>query len=195
MDITKDRLRRFITSRHEKAYRKEMDKIKKYLNENIRNSIEINMAGISKELQKITQIEDIYNKFLADNDMEHWSMQSVSRSLRQTASHGSAMVIHEYDKAVHAIREDKPYERFGMKDKIEKAKKDLRPLYNKIYDFHTLKKEMNEVISNARRGKQAYKELVELGVDMRELKDTNTSLPTIQKFSVDPKIMNGEMKQ
>lgn len=62
-----------------------------------------------------------------------------------------------------------------------------------IADFDKLATELDFVISNAPSAKQAYKTLIDLGVDMTGF-DGEENLPAVVKLSVDPCLINGGCK-
>lgn len=100
-----------------------------------------------------------------------------------------ALALDLYSEYAYQIRHNRVNAEYP--DIIKKVSKLVKPYYDKLEQLRTLEKEVEVVISKARNGKDAYKTLIALGVDMKDFKDTSTNLPVIRKLSVDVCVLEG----
>lgn len=75
---------------------------------------------------------------------------------------------------------------------LNEHRKMYESLKKKIENVDKLEKELNGVIKGSRSGKDAYKSLVALNVNMSGFEDSKATLPAVQKLSVDVCLINGD---
>lgn len=193
MKITKGSLRSFMSDKFEKAEKevwKEISASHDLLKDHLLKELEV----FNPVVKTSSKLGDDLEKLLDEKRLDEWYYRSYVRDARDIAGIINAIKSDEMADIKTAIKIDKPYTRFGMADLVKKAKKDVKPLYDKINDVKKLSREVESVILNATSGKKAHRDLISLGIDMSDYKEENANLPSIQKLSVDPCLVNGDCK-
>lgn len=73
---------------------------------------------------------------------------------------------------------------------LDSVRKHYETTEKKLEDVNTLQTELFGVIKGSRSGKDAYKNLVALNVNMSGFEDAQATLPAVQKLSVDVCVIN-----
>lgn len=190
MTITKGSLRGFINSKTIDA-KKEVHQDISAVFDTLENQLMKEIGQFNPLTDAATKLGDALEEFLGEHDLKEWEYERHVRDSRDIANLGHYIKNNEMSRIKVAVREDKPYSKFGMKGRVEQAKKETKPMYSKLKDIHTLENEMENVILSAGSGKKAYKDLANLGIDMVGYREEDSGLPSIQKLSVDPCLVNG----
>ncbi|MEC5422365.1 hypothetical protein QGM71_02525 [Virgibacillus sp. C22-A2] len=191
MSITKGSLRNFIEGRFREASEKVNTEIGEYYESEIEPLLDDKLQNLDKAIKQVSKISDEFLKFQEDNGLSDYFYSRYLRDFNNFTSIKGSTKNKELTSIKFCVRNDKTYTLFGLEEEIEKAKKDLRPKFNKLKDLNKLQSEINAVITNATTGKKAYNDLKILGVDMEDYKEVNANLPAIKKFSVDTCLVNG----
>lgn len=194
MGVTKGGLRSFIDTKFSKANKEKTDHIEKYIEVHLKEPLVNELKVLDKSMRMLNHVAEQMEDFLVDNDLEGWEYKSHVRDAQYASGFKSSIVSNELGKIKAAVKVDRPYIKFGLDEAVEKAKKDLQPVYQKLEDLSTLQREVERVITNARSGKKALESLKHLGIDMSDFKEENEKLPSVQKLSVDPCLVNGGCK-
>lgn len=145
--------------------------------------------------RKITVLMDDYTKFITDNGIERmWDYQHCLGDLSNMLDKANELVESKANKILSYIKSaaynpsvlglDESY----IEDAVRVA---VEPIYKKLNDLKTLERELTNVVRTSSNGKQAYTNLVALGVDMKDFENSKIQLPAVQKLSVDTCLING----
>ncbi|GGB43406.1 hypothetical protein GCM10011409_21280 [Lentibacillus populi] len=193
MSFTKGSLRDYVNGKIDEARKEVRNEIDNYIKVNIKQSLIARLKDLENTTTPLHEVADKIEDFLVAVKLNgKWKYDHFVRDIRDASGLKNRIVESEMADINSAIVLDRPYKLFGLFDKVEQAKKDLRPQYKKIEEIKTLKQEIESTIKNAASGKQAYKSLIALGVDMEGYEEeVKMKLPSVQKLSVDPCLING----
>ena len=192
MGVTKTSLRDFMDNRFKKARNEVFKEIDKYYNEKIEPLLDAKLSVLDKQMKQVSKVSDEFVKFQRENILLSYDYSRYVRDLNIFVNVKSDTKTRELSKIKTAVQNDSLYEKFGISEEVENAKTELRPVHGKINDIYKLENEVTTVINNASSGKKAYGDLKTLGIDMSDYKEENANLPSIQKFSVDTCLVNGD---
>lgn len=157
------------------------------------------IQAIDRSLIKVhAQIEKVIDTF----SLEGWNWKGRLSKINEAGGLEKDLEADLIAKVMRDVRESHrylgtSYDRYGSKELV-KVVEDLiikaKPLLQKISDSNTLSREIEQIITNAKTGKQAYERLVEVGVNMSDYKTKTNNLPAVVKLSVDPCLINGDCK-
>ena len=164
-----------------------------YIQEHIRPVLEKHTSAIDNLQNDLTELADQLEEFLTEaKDLDNWVNKSYVRDLRHVANIRGRIVADEMGVIKSRINDERTYDAYGMFDTVEKAHKDLASALKKRKDLNVLHKELDRAIKAGVSGKDSYKNLISLGVDMEEYQGADAQLPSTLKVSVDPKIINNQ---
>ncbi|MYL41791.1 hypothetical protein [Virgibacillus salexigens] len=193
MKITKQSLYDFIHEKIKVQLETAREEFETYVEKNVKPHLIDNTKDIAHLKSGLTELADELETFLENaNDYGSWSPKRNVRDLREVASVRDRVITTELSNIKAAIRNNNHYDKYHMEFVVGKASKKLKPTINKIDDLKTLKRELDNAVKTSTTGKQAYKNLVSLGVDMKEFKGSENQLPAVQKLSVNPCLVNGD---
>jgi len=99
----------------------------------------------------------------------------------------------EFKQIARALFEHRRFGRSEHLDElISKFDKEVVEIDDKLADLKKLHQEINNVIKNARTAKLAYRDLIALGVNMKDFQPEEAMLPAIVKLSVDPCLISSK---
>ena len=171
------------------------------IQQSVKDEIRKNLKGVEFIVQKASALEEKIDKAIQQNMKYSGGQWSVLNKL----GHATGLISF-VDTLVNGIYENvaKGYLEYGSaSNTIERHYPDIKIFidsivadFNKIQDrrtkINTLEKELNAIIKSSSTGAKAYKNLVELGLDMTDFKpNTTVSLPAVQKLSEDVCLVNG----
>ncbi|WP_121605422.1 hypothetical protein [Virgibacillus sp. Bac332] len=193
MKITKQSLYDFIEEKIKVQLNTAIEEFDSYIDTNVKPKLLENTKSINHFNKALTKLADELETFLEnENDYGSWSPKYSVRDLRSIASIRDRIHTNELSNIKSAIRKNAHYGKYHMEFVVGKASKDLKPTLSKIEDLKTLKTELDNTIKTSTTGKQAYKSLIALGVDMKDFKGSENQLPAVQKLSVNPCLVNGD---
>lgn len=193
MKIGKTELRNYFG----KLFAKEVNIEQKKINDHIIKVFEplvttklYDMYEIRKKVQKAA---DQLHTFIEEEGLvEDFGWNQRIRDLNQFGSWVGNLKVNCIDDIRSHILKDRPYTKLGLYNYVENVKKEIKVYQSTIDQLRTLEHEIANVITSAANGTQAYKELEHLGIDLKDIEAAQARLPAIQKFSVDPSIINGK---
>lgn len=190
MRITKKSLYNFINKKIVAEKNKAVQQKDDYIEKNIKPVLEKNTEALTHFKNSLTKLADELQSFIEANVVDDWESRRSIRDLNYLSNVRSRIITDNMANIEHALKREMTYDSYGMYDTVEQAHKDLAPLYKKLEDLSTLHRELERAIKAGISGKDAYKNLVSLGVDMEEYKGADEHLPATVKVSVDPCLIN-----
>lgn len=172
------------------------DDIKKSLNDEITG-----LDTLSKEFSKLV---DIMEKAKEQHpEAFDWGLKSEIRNAYNLMGFKKKLVNRVfYDVALEYLSTDRALEMNILKEKypqtfelICSVKEKLRFLSKTSSDVSQLKKELDNVIKSSKTAKEGHKNLIALGVDMEDFRESNNLLNSIQKLSVDVCVINDNCEE
>jgi hypothetical protein len=171
------------------------------LQQSVKDEIRKNLKDVEFIVQKASALEEKIDKAIQKNVKYMTNTWSIVNKL----SHATGLISF-VDTLVNGIYENlvKNYLEWGSGSRtMEEHYPEVKVFVDSIADEHkelqdrrtkinTLNSELKAVIKSSSTGAKAYKNLVELGLDMTDFTpSTATSLPAVQKLSEDVCLVNG----
>lgn len=196
VDFTKDEIRAYINGRIAKQIKGVQEEIRKIAEE---VSPIIASVVTSEPLEKAYALIKEHGDAFTEKYDWLTSYYGLVRLKERTQSYSSSLLVYTRTeiellarRLISNFAEDSisiPIP--AIRDWITEARVRVAPLRKRELELLTLQKELNHAINAARKGKDAYRDLVALGVDMRELESSSANLPAVQTLSVDVCLING----
>ena len=139
-------------------------------------------------------LNEKYTEYIQNHgQFDNWTYRSYVGNLGGIASVGKNLVRNTLDRIVKHIEHGYFNEESLLlsAEQLKTAKCLLEPLLKKRDDLQTLSEELEATVKGSASGKQAYTNLVALGLDMSGFEKSEARLPVVQKLSVDACLING----
>lgn len=171
------------------------------IEEAVKDAIRMNLKDVQFISQKASTLEEVIGKAIQRNlhyTQNAWNIQQKHKHAVELMSFVTALVNGIYANVAkdylrhqsNVATMDKWYPE--VKRFIDSTVEDYSKLNTRMENIDTLSRELTAVIKSSSTGANAYKHLEDLGLDMTDFKSsTNTSLPVVQKLSVDVCLVNG----
>jgi len=171
------------------------------LQRSVKDEIRKNLKDVEFIVQKASALEEKIDKAIQKNVKYMTNTWSITNKL----SHATGLISF-VDTLVNGIYENlvKSYLEYGsgsrtmeqhypeVKTFVDSIADEYKKLQERRTKINTLGSELKAVIKSSSTGAKAYKNLVDLGVDMTDFKPSATvSLPAVQKLSEDVCLVNG----
>jgi hypothetical protein len=196
MNVTKTQLRDFVDGKIAERKVALYEEIKVTVTERLGDSLKI-LLGDIKELERVaSKFEDLLTEkihLIGAKSVPNYASITASNANRLCKSH-KYFLDELVPNALNALLKDKYYlfESDALMESFNALNAELQPKIKLYRDgLDTLKRELNNAVSNETTGKRAHTVLVALGVDMSDLPEANPNLPTVIKLSVDVCAING----
>jgi len=140
------------------------------------------------------KLHEKYSEYIQNHGQyDNWTYRNYVGHLERIASVGKTLVDDSLSKVFKHIEHGHYSEKSLLlsAEQLKEAKCLLEPLLKKRDDLQTLSEELEAAVKGSTSGKQAYTNLVALGLDMSGFEKSEARLPVVQKLSVDACLING----
>jgi hypothetical protein len=196
--MKKQDLYNFIETKIASLKRIENEK-EKNINQAIRESVAKEVKGLDAIADKFSNLSDLLEKSKSEHEEAFsWTLNDMIRNCNNLIDFKKSLINSIYnDVAIANLHRDRQLVTLQKKYPDTLSVIDsVRPKYKSICiiraNIKTLEVELNSVIKASKTAKDAYKNLVALGVDMKDLEENPVLLPAVQKLSVNVCILNGD---
>lgn len=201
-NVTKTQLRDFVDNKISKCKIEFHNEIEETVTKRMEEALKMLLGDVSELERVASRFEDLLTEkihLLGADSVPDYATIAAREASRIYKSHKYFLGEVVKDAMTALNNQNSNYSRFKcvpLMNVFNELNKELQPKL-KMYreGLETLKRELHNAVSNENTGKQAYKALVALGLDMSDLPDVNPNLPAVVKLSVDVCVLNGNCEE
>lgn len=158
------------------------------------------LDNISRYLKNASDSMEVVREDHKEILRDHYFSNNKVSDCNRAITYGDAVIGRLYEVAktnldnvsTNAVLLDSKYPKLFTV--VNGVRKEYEAINDKLRDVEILELELKGIIKGSRSGKDAYKNLVALNVNMSGFEDAQTTLPAVQKLSVDVCVINEDCK-
>lgn len=190
----------FIEIKIAKAKRESYKVITEF-DKTIREEAEKEFLGLDNILRNLKNASDSMDKVKLEHKtilFDHWQSNNNINSCNNAMAFKKNVIDRLRDIALWYVKENSKNgdmlrkEYYDFYQFLESIKPEYVKEVKKLADLDKLEIELKGVVKGSKSAKDAYKNLVALNVNMSGFEEANTTLPAVQKLSVDVCLVNGD---
>lgn len=167
----------------------------------IREEAEKEFIGLDNIVRNLKNASDSMDKIKLEHKtilFDHWQSNNNINSCNNAMTFKKNVIDRLRDIALWYVKENSKNgdilrnEYYDFYQFLESIKSEYVKEVRKIADLDKLEIELKGVVKGSKSGKDAYKNLVSLNVNMSGFEESNSTLPAVQKLSVDVCLVNGD---